>query len=239
MKTLSVLVIAMLLFSLVYNNFAFANMTPYLLFGFGFLGLLALKEYQSGKEEKRESKMVEIETSDSDDKQGFSKLDDDYKELKRSKLTIELQDIGVSTFSPDFHFGIYSNWRKWKAYEGFIPISEERFFSITGYQEEAKTAKKYRADNSFLIIGGLVLSLGGLAIMYAGYTATETIHYEYLGSVESLAPNYGIVLLGLAISGFGDGLCYSGIIRSRKNWAPYSLVQEISNEYNENLVAEE
>ena len=85
---------------------------------------------------------------------------------------------------------------------------------------------------------GLLLSVVGIAVMYVGYSRTETVHYPYLGDIEEPAPNYGLVTIGGIASSLGTGMFYAAIIRSSKNWAPCSTVQSIAEEYNRKLMIE-
>lgn len=150
--------------------------------------------------------------------------------LKRSRLYVELEGADVHSI-----LRMGSNGKKWKAYEGFKPISEEGFFRIAGYGAEADRAKKYQYKNYSIIIIGSCLCLGGLGMVYAGYSATEHTYSKYLGSYELSAPNYQLILTGAVITGIADYILYHGIVRSRKNLAPYFLAYEIANEYNASL----
>jgi len=54
------------------------------------------------------------------------------------------------------------SWTKWTAYVGFTKITEERFFTITGYPEQARQARKHVQSGKTPRTAGLVLGIGGL-----------------------------------------------------------------------------
>ena len=107
---------------------------------------------------------------------------------------------------------------------GFTPISEEEFFRKTGYAEEARQAANFRKKGNMLFWGGLTASTVGIILMFIpsededGYT-----EYPLLGLGALLALG-GIVPM------------YMSIGYKATNWAPYSSVEGIADEYNKQLL---
>lgn len=160
--------------------------------------------------------------------------DDQKKEVNRKRLSIEV--IGHTSMSRDPLFGNYeaTTTKKWSAYQGFnTPISEEQFFSLAGYTEEALKAKQYKEKGKKLLIGGIVASLAGTLMMY--YTTEEEVYDSDLG-YSYPETKWPLFYPGMILSLGGIGVGYFGLQLQLSNWAPYSTVRDISDEYNKKLI---
>jgi hypothetical protein len=153
------------------------------------------------------------------------------QQYNRSKLSIELEGAGIVTHPYDIGLGIYSNWRTWKAYQGFAPMSEENFFVVTGYPHEADEARRYRESHSELTAVGVLIFIGGLVMAVVGYSKKEDIDGARISS-----PDWALVTAGGAVSGVGVAIAATGITGLSKNWAPYSAVQPVADDYNRKLM---
>ena len=164
--------------------------------------------------------------------------EEQQRAFNQKKLSVEIEGVTLSSLE----LGIYSStsFRRWTAYQGFIPVSEEQFFLLTGYEHEAKMARNYKARNNEMIGAGALFVIGGSVAAIIGATKTTTRHYDYgygvEGDIEEADPDEGLFIGGLIASAIGTGLLYSGIIRSSKNWVPYATVQGIADGYNTKLL---
>ena len=80
------------------------------------------------------------------------------KEYNNRKVSIEVVKKGLGSFNTNIGIAAGESWRKWTAYKGFDKISEQEFFSLTGYEDQALKAKGFWSRNINLILGGI----GGL-----------------------------------------------------------------------------
>ena len=153
------------------------------------------------------------------------------------RLTIELEGAGVSTSDSYFRTSLYSSWRKWNAFEGFTPLSEEQFFTKTGYPKEALQANEYRSSLSQMTSFGVILDIGGAVLLYLGYSHTteETLPYTH-ATIQVADPNTTEIGFGYVASIVGSTLLISSAIGGSKNSAPYSTVEGITEEYNRKLI---
>ncbi len=159
------------------------------------------------------------------------------KVFTRNRLTIELEGVGVSSNDVYFRTSLYSSWRKWNAFEGFRPLTEEEFFNKTGYPKEAQQAHEYRNSLTQMTTFGAILAVGGTVLLYAGYTHTnqETLPYSG-GTIDVPDPNTTQITIGYLSSTIGSTLIIASAIGASKNSAPYSTVEGIADEYNKKLV---
>lgn len=139
------------------------------------------------------------------------------KKYERLKLSVEVKEIGMGSYGGGSIS--YASWRKWTSYEGFTKISEEEFFKKTGYETEAGKAAGYRKKGNLLFWGGAATSATGLVMMFTG-AAVDDITVTMVGAVMSLGGLFPMYL------GFGY---------RQSNWAPYSTVDGIAEEYNREL----
>ena len=139
------------------------------------------------------------------------------KQYERLKLSVEVKEIGMGSYGGG---GIsYASWRKWTAYEGFTKISEEEFFKKTGYEREAGKAAGYRKKGDLLFWGGTATCVTGLVLMFSTAAADE-----FTGVMIG-----GVMALGGLIP------MYLGFTYRQSNWAPYSTVDGVAEEYNREL----
>ncbi|MCC6476828.1 hypothetical protein IT157_07195 [bacterium] len=133
-----------------------------------------------------------------------------------------------------------TTWRRWTAYEGFTPMTEEHFFLKTGYTAEADKARKYKQSAGAYMGVGVVLALVGTVMALAGASKTKTTHYDYgygvEGDLEEADPDLGLVIGGGVASTLGLGLALAGAAASNRNWAPYATVSGIADDYNKRLM---
>jgi hypothetical protein len=167
-----------------------------------------------------------------------SLTDEQKKEYNQSKLSVEVEGVVIGSYGSGLWSG--SSWRRWTAYKGFDRLSEERFFRVTGYDAEAEKARSYNASNSGMTAIGAILTVGGTIAALVGASKTKTTHYDYgygiNGDLEESDPDAGLVYGGLIAAGIGSGLMYAGILGLSRNWAPYAVVEGITNEYNQKII---
>lgn len=155
------------------------------------------------------------------------------KEFIRRRLSLEVEgrsvgmvsgtgtlgSAGIVTFSG---LGSSASWRKWTAYEGFNPISEVEFYRKTGYLEEMKRAAGYKAGKKKALTLGICGMALGAGLAFGGLAAEN--YGLAFGGCGALA----ICAVPTAMNAFSMGL----------NWAPYSAVAGMADEYNERLFFE-
>lgn len=183
-------------------------------------------------------KRLIVSVSDQPEKQSdpLSNLSDSLRKFYQSRrMVIELEGAGVSQSDPYLLVSVYGTWRKWTAFEGFRKLKEEEFFEKCGYQNEGKQAENYHSSAKSLRTAGLVMSLAGAGSLYAGYTQKKT-EKILNSSVEVADPNTGLILAGYLTAGIGSALVIASAIGESKNWAPYSTVQMLADEYNRKLL---
>ena len=129
---------------------------------------------------------------------------------------------------------------KWEAYRGFDKISEEKFFRLTGYPDEAKLAKVFHSKSNKIGWCGCITGILGVLSFYIGGNAAYEEAYEFeSGSPEReklLDAGDKFNMYGLFISLSGTMLSLYGIMRLDQNWTAYSTVHGIANEYNNKLL---
>lgn len=144
------------------------------------------------------------------------------REYEKQKLSVEVTGMAMGSYNA----GMISatSWRKWHAYEGFTPISEEEFFRKTGYEKEAREAASFRKKGNMLFWGGISLcTLGVILALIPGEDEEGYTEYPLLG--------YG-ALIGVA----GLVPLVMSIGYRANNWAPYSSVEGIADDYNRELI---
>lgn len=136
------------------------------------------------------------------------------KSFNRQKLTLELDEISMESYSEDEV--TYSTWRKWKAYQGFEPISESEFYRVAGYESLAYKAKKRENTGKILTWSGIGVGVGGCILMLTSMTNRDITPFV-IGASTALA---------------GAGLVYGGISINATNLTPYSSAYSIADEFN-------
>lgn len=140
------------------------------------------------------------------------------KQYERLKLSVEVREIGMGSYGGG---GIsYASWRKWTAYEGFTKISEEKFFRKAGYEREAGKAAGYRRKGNLLFWGGTGAVVAGLTMAVVGMGEDG---------------NAAVAAIGIVMSIGGLFPMYLAVGYKQSNWAPYSTVEGIAEEYNREL----
>jgi len=155
------------------------------------------------------------------------------QEFNRRKMNIELVGVSLGTQNAGFGYSIYKDWHKWAAYEGFSPISEDQFFRQTGYSTEAQKAMEFRTSNNATT--GILLTILGSGLLIAGYSQKETVEIGS-SSIDVAKPNTTMIVAGYVAAGIGAGLILSGRTKENSNWAPFSTVQGIAEQYNQKLL---
>jgi hypothetical protein len=155
-------------------------------------------------------------------------------EYQRRRLSVEVKEIGMGSYGGGM-IG-YAAWRKWTAYRGFNPVSEQEFFRITGHNHEAQQAGSYRSRANMYFWGGLAATGLGLALvlspLFSGGSDDEWSESEEGEGDGSSAP---LIIGGLLALG-GLYPMYIGVCMKQSNWAPYSTVHGMAGEYNRKLV---
>lgn len=163
------------------------------------------------------------------------------RELRRNLLSIELQESAWTDI--DFHSGTASSetWYRWKAYQGFRPISEESFFRLTGYPEEADEARAYRMRASRQGLIGVFAGLAGFGILWAGLSATAELpdpgDPDAAFGRDPGGGDWTTIVLGTIIGAAGIALGIDALHKLGRNWAPYDAVWDAAAEYNHGLYA--
>ena len=134
-------------------------------------------------------------------------------EYNKQRLSLDLQGVGMGSYGSGRVS--YSSWTKWKAYQGFNSISESKLYSITGYEDLAYRASKRETRGKTLLITGLCLMGGGVAVM--------------LASEETMLIGAGVSLLGMVAGYWSIGI-------NTSNMKPYGVAMGIADEYNQQLM---
>ena len=130
---------------------------------------------------------------------------------------------------------------KWEAYKGFDKITEEQFFQLTGYPDEAINARSFYKNNLNWKTRGCLAALVGFLLFGRGEALFDEIDFgsndqAYIDreadKSDSLHGNGAFLMLT------GTILSVYGFMRLDQNWTAYSTVQGITNEYNNKLLQE-
>ena len=130
---------------------------------------------------------------------------------------------------------------KWEAYKGFDRISEEQFFQLTGYNDEAERAQAYHRNSKKMGWGGCLAGIVGLSLFSSGEALFEEIDFgsddqEYkdreVDKSDSLHGNGAFLMLSGTIASV------YGFMRLEQNWTAYSTVHGMANEHNNKLLQE-
>ena len=170
----------------------------------------------------------------------------------KNKLNIELKSktIGGAYGGPSVVSYSGETSTKWEAYKGFDRISEEQFFQLTGYNNEAKRAQAYHNNSKKMGRGGCISGIVGLLFFSAGggaYTeATEMDSYYDASGNYTRGPEYDKLMekhnrlqgRGAFLMLSGTILSVYGFMRLDQNWTAYSTVQGMADEYNNKLLQE-
>ena len=113
----------------------------------------------------------------------LSGLDDEQRKFyMKNKLNIELKSKTSGGVYVGSSIGSYSGETstKWDAYKGFDKISEEQFFQLTGYKDEAKLAQVFYSNSNIMGWGGVIVGIAGLMLFSKGEAAyNEATVYSY------------------------------------------------------------
>jgi hypothetical protein len=160
------------------------------------------------------------------------------KQYNQKRLSIELEGVGTSSFTSLTKYnmvGMYTDWKKWTAFQGFNKITEESFFRLTGYERESGLAANFHKSAGQSTTWGVLSSLTGAVVLYLAYTNKETMKIGN-SSIEYVSVNTTGAIIGYCLTTLGGILIVAGVTQENKNYAPYSLVQSIADEYNKKLV---
>ncbi len=147
--------------------------------------------------------------------------DERLVEYNRQKLSIEILNSRFGPITVNQPVGTLSStaWKNWQAYHGLNKISEDIFFMIAGYEDEAFMARKYHNGTRMLLLGGLTGVSSGIGLLF----------YSLYGNNSALF-RWG----GVALATVGSvPLVFS---MGRHNWASVIKAEEIKEEYNKKLL---
>lgn len=164
-----------------------------------------------------------------------SENEEEYKEFLRSKK-LSIEPVGITRLHTSGD--IPSTWKKWVAYRGFDPISEEEFFRITGYNAEAEKVESHKRSGRSRMLLGFGIGIADVALLLKGWSEFEVTspNNDNVLFQRTSFPNE-LTLAGAIVSGIGGAIIRDGALMSRMNWAPYSVAESIANEYNRSLEA--
>ncbi len=146
---------------------------------------------------------------------------------KLLNIDVKISGYGsINSLSSNYAIASYSQIKTWTPYLGFEKISEPEFFSIAGYNREAKAAEKHwKIKNTtslmsvILLGGGALLWIGNEVAYAAGIQGWEI--YSILGPTSVIAAALGTIPTTIALS--------------MGNWATAGQAQYVANEYNSKL----
>jgi len=149
-------------------------------------------------------------------------------------LSIKIKCGGI-TFPVDQNDKAWELYKKWEAYIGTIPISEVRFFEITGYKNYIKIAKAYKTKNDrFLSIDLCAVICGGI-LYYVGWNREKEVDVGDGIKFKVSDPSWQMMLGGSVLASVGLTEYIRSSEQSFENWATYGLVSKLANEYNAKL----
>jgi hypothetical protein len=151
-------------------------------------------------------------------------------EFRSRRFSLELVGRQVSSYD-SFRAAEGRSWHRWNVLQGGEPVTEERFLSEAGYYQYAQEASSFRKDARHNLIAGVFLTLVGGVATYIGYNMEDFLDAQH-------GPSKGMMGAGITVSGLGIGLSVSNILKSRRQWAPFSRAYEITQEYNRELFHE-
>ena len=171
----------------------------------------------------------------------FGLNEEQRKFYMKNKLNIELKAKTTGGAYGGSSIVSYSGETstKWEAYKGFDRISEEQFFQLTGYNNEAKRAQAYHSNSNKMGWGGCLAGIVGLSLFSSGEALFEEIDFgsddqNYIDreadKSDSLHGSGAFLILS------GTLASVYGFMRLGQNWTAYSTVHGIANEYNNKLL---
>ena len=154
-----------------------------------------------------------------------------------NKLTIEVKNKGIGSFGSGVVSG--QTWKKWTTYKGFEKISEEKFYSLTGYDDQALKAKNYRKRNINLALGGLGGMVLGLIRLNDSLKYSDKAYEEnfYPDRRESYyKKSEAAEIQSLLLFTIGSAASIYGALSLEENLSPLAKATEIADQYNELLL---
>ena len=172
------------------------------------------------------------------------------EQFSKFKLSIELLRNNYGITSDDSAL-LVGDSRSWNAYLGSSPLKETELFKLTEHQFEYEEAVKYRNNSERYLLGGLVMTILGGALIVKGSSNTQFVsgleqhmaehrghrHFDdVFVDIERPNANKGQILGGILTGVIGIGLLYTGSKSRQSKWANYSTAVRIVDDYNKELL---
>ncbi len=190
-----------------------------------FLALAGLSVASVDRAAAQDSSQVVVDANVQDVLSG-----DQLAEFRSQSVAIRLVGRQVSSYE-SFSQSEGAAWHRWQIFRGGEPIAEEDFLSDAGYYRYAQEASTFHKDARHNLIAGAFLTLLGGVATYIGYNMEDFLESQR-------GPSKGMMGAGITISGLGIGLSVSSMLKSRRQWAPFSRAYDITHEYNQQLLHE-
>jgi len=155
-------------------------------------------------------------------------------EFKRLKMTIDLEGVDMTSYGNLFSCAEFNISKKWKAYQGWQPLSEWDFFRIANYPDPSVKARAFR-DNAYNeMLVGIMGAVAGVFLMITS-SGDKTEYDPILGEIKT--PYFKTVrfAIGTVITTGGGTLFWDGIVKRHRNCYPYSLAAKVAEEFNTKL----
>lgn len=142
-------------------------------------------------------------------------------DLIRQQLFVKVQDEMIGSVNTKTGLMTASTITTWTPYRGFTPISEEQFFGLAGFQEEAAQARRFHTNrNIMLVVGGVgcFLGLAGMMTPFIDDFSNWSMDFMWVSAGLLSASS---VPLFLAVF--------------RPNWATVEIAVRVADIYNAQL----
>ena len=142
-------------------------------------------------------------------------------DLIRQQLFVKVRDEMIGSVNAKTGLMTASTITTWTPYRGFIPISEEEFFSLAGFQDEAVQAKRFHANRkTMLVVGGIgcALGLAGMMAPFVDDFSNWSMDFMWISAGVLSASSIPVFLAVF-----------------RPNWATVEIAVRVADGYNGHL----
>ncbi len=149
---------------------------------------------------------------------------DALAQYNKGKITIEIKRgitrINQKEFVPNKSPGA----RRWQAYLGLSPISEEQFYRLMKNDEALRNLSKYRSNTGIYLITGLAFIGAGAAFVLTAASQALSDDAQFLA------------ITGAGCAGVGLGCLSISIYRGTRNANNYGFANDLAESYNQKLI---
>lgn len=142
-------------------------------------------------------------------------------DLIREQLLVKVQGQMIGSVNAKTGLMTASTIRTWTPYKGFTAISEEQFFSIAGFEQEADQARRFHSKRKVMLsVGGIgmLLGLAGMMTPFLDDFSNWSMDFMWISAGVLTASS---IPLFMAVF--------------RPNWATVEIAIRVADTYNASL----